>query len=112
MSNIAGRHGVTVDDLQKWNSLRSNRIREGNALVIHVPPGHEPSSTPSQGAPSQNASSQDASSSRPQVHVLRRGETIGILARRYNLTVKSIMDLNGIEDPTRLIAGQRIKIPE
>lgn len=35
LSTIAKRHGVTIRDLKRWNSLRSNTIRIGQRLKIH-----------------------------------------------------------------------------
>lgn len=37
LGTIALRHGVRVDDLRKWNNLRSNMIRTGQKLTIWVP---------------------------------------------------------------------------
>ncbi|OAG27534.1 lytic transglycosylase domain-containing protein [Thermodesulfatator autotrophicus] len=44
-------------------------------------------------------------------HRLRRGETLSHLARRYKTSVVAIMRANGISNPRRLRAGQRLKIP-
>lgn len=46
-----------------------------------------------------------------QVHVLRRGETIYTLARRYGVSADSLIDFNDIADPTRLPVGAEIRIP-
>jgi membrane-bound lytic murein transglycosylase D len=44
-------------------------------------------------------------------HKLRRGETLGQLARRFRTSVRSIMDLNGIHDARRVRAGRVLTIP-
>jgi murein DD-endopeptidase MepM/ murein hydrolase activator NlpD len=44
-------------------------------------------------------------------HVMQRGETIYSIARSYGVSVEDILTLNGITDPTRVQAGQRISIP-
>ncbi len=44
-------------------------------------------------------------------HRLHRGETLSHLARRYHTTVLAIMRVNGIVNPRRIRAGQRLKIP-
>ena len=46
-----------------------------------------------------------------QVHHLQRGETLYTLARRYNVTVDELVRHNGIQDPTRLAVGARIRVP-
>ncbi len=46
-----------------------------------------------------------------QVHVLRQGETLYTLARRYSVSVDHLLRHNDIADPTRLSVGARIRIP-
>jgi len=46
------------------------------------------------------------------VHVLQKGETLFAVGRRYNVSPDAIMSFNGISDPDRLQAGQKLKIPD
>lgn len=43
-------------------------------------------------------------------HRVKRGETLGGIARKYGVSQKSIMRWNGIKNPNRLSEGQRLKI--
>jgi membrane-bound lytic murein transglycosylase D len=43
------------------------------------------------------------------VHVVRRGETVGVIARRYGLTEARLKSLNGLRG-SRLLAGQTLVI--
>jgi len=45
------------------------------------------------------------------VHVVQRGETFFSIARAQGIRPEELMRHNGITDPTRLQAGQRIRIP-
>jgi murein DD-endopeptidase MepM/ murein hydrolase activator NlpD len=45
------------------------------------------------------------------VHIIRKGDTIYSLARTYGVSTQEIQRLNGIDDPGRIQAGQRIRIP-
>jgi murein DD-endopeptidase MepM/ murein hydrolase activator NlpD len=45
------------------------------------------------------------------IHVVRKGDTIYSLARTYGVSSQEIQRLNGIDDPNRIRAGQRIRIP-
>ncbi|MBU0705222.1 MAG: LysM peptidoglycan-binding domain-containing protein [Chloroflexi bacterium] len=45
------------------------------------------------------------------IHVVGRGETLFSIARRYGTSVDAICAANGIADPTRIYAGQRLTIP-
>lgn len=44
-------------------------------------------------------------------HRVKPGQTLGSIARRYGTSTKALMRLNGIKNPRRLRAGQRLKIP-
>ncbi|OPZ37923.1 MAG: Membrane-bound lytic murein transglycosylase D precursor [Spirochaetes bacterium ADurb.BinA120] len=44
-------------------------------------------------------------------HVVRRGDSINKIAKRYNSNPESIMLINNIQDPTRLRPGRTIYIP-
>ena len=62
-----------------------------------------------------------ASSSQPKVqaqetggqiiHLVQPGENLFRIALRYGTTVQAIAAANGIADPTRIFAGQRLIIP-
>jgi len=43
-------------------------------------------------------------------HKVKRGETLGLIARKYGVSQKNIMRWNGIKNPNRLSEGQRLKI--
>ena len=46
----------------------------------------------------------------PSVHVVRKGDTLGGIARRYGTTVNRLCKLNGIRANTKLQLGKRIRI--
>jgi len=51
-------------------------------------------------------------SGQERVHTVQRGETLYSIARTLGLKPEDLMVHNGITDPTRLQAGQRLKIPD
>lgn len=44
-------------------------------------------------------------------HKVRRGETLGHIARRFGVSLKSIMKVNRISKANRIFVGQTLKIP-
>lgn len=46
------------------------------------------------------------------VHVLKKGETIFGLSQKYHVSPDSILKINDIKDPSKIQAGQKIKIPD
>lgn len=47
----------------------------------------------------------------PQIHVVVRGETLGVIAARYGVTVAAVKKANGITDVGLIYVGQRLVIP-
>lgn len=45
-------------------------------------------------------------------HVVRPGETLYIIAKAYNVSTKTIMDANKMQDAGRLSVGQKLFIPD
>ena len=45
------------------------------------------------------------------VHVVKRGETLGAIARQYNVTVDAIVRANNIANPSLIYPGQKLNIP-
>ena len=88
---IAGRYGVSVQDIVAANNLTDpNLIRAGDVLII---PGG--AATPAE----------------PAVHIVRRGETLQSIARLYGTTVDAIAGANGIANPNHIYVGQSLTIP-
>ena len=45
------------------------------------------------------------------VHIIQKGETLYSIARNYGADIQGILSLNGIRDPGKIQAGQRLRIP-
>jgi LysM repeat protein len=45
------------------------------------------------------------------VHIVARGESLGIIARRYNVSTRQLMLSNGISNPDFIYTGQRLVVP-
>ena len=45
------------------------------------------------------------------VYVVKRGDTLGAIAKKYNTTVKVLAAHNGIKNPDLILVGQKIRIP-
>ena len=98
---IAKKYGVSVQQIKRWNGLKSNTIRPGQRLTIHS-----------------NKSGQAAESAAPTQlakggkYKVRSGDTFYSIARRFpGVTAQQIMELNGIKDPRDLKVGMNINIP-
>ncbi len=47
----------------------------------------------------------------PTTYIVQRGDTLSLIARRYNTTVRAVAELNGIVNPNLIYVSQRLLIP-
>lgn len=85
---IAARYGISLAQLAQANNLHSLDLAVGARLVIPVAGGQS-----------------------GQIHLVRRFETLPLLAARYGVSVIDIMLANGLTRPDALYVGQRLVIP-
>jgi membrane-bound lytic murein transglycosylase D len=105
ISEIADEYGVSQRELLDWNGLdRRGRIRAGQQIRVSPPdlrPG--PTAQPQDGIPQE--------SSGERTHIVRRGETLKGLAKRYGVSVQALRTANGMTEGATLKAGVALKIP-
>lgn len=60
--------------------------------------------------PQMQKSSTSSSSSSTKYHTVAEGETLGAIARKYNVTTKQIVDWNKLSNPDALSIGQKLRV--
>jgi len=101
ISEIADEYGVSQRELLAWNGLDSRgRIRGGQRIRVASP---DASPVPRSGprAPSPAA----------KTHIVRRGETLRGLAKRYGVSIQALREANGLEERETLRTGAVLRIP-
>ena len=112
LAGLAAEYDVTVSQLRRWNVLgESEGIRAGQRLRV-TSPGRS-ASPRSEAVPGSEikVSSAGAQAASPRIHVVRRGETLGGLARQYGVSVQALREANGLAERDRIRAGSALKIP-
>lgn len=104
LTGIAKRHGLDLATIVALNQLPDpNRIYPGQELRIGIDPATVTAVTVAAVA----AAPADA-----RVHVVARGENLTRIAAQYGVTIAAIVEANGIANPSRIIGGQRLVIPD
>lgn len=106
---IAEEYEVTVGELVRLNNLRRRAILPvGLRLKLPVV---EPLPTAVAEREGDRRSPSSTRVAAHQIHVVRRGENLQLIARRYNLSVQTLIAENNLRNPSMLRVGQRIRIP-
>jgi len=94
LSVIARRYNVSVRDLQRWNNISDPRkLRAGrNITVFHTPAAPQPAA------------------SGTVKHVVRRGDSLWSIARKYNVRVNDLKSWNELGSSSKIMPGQSIRI--
>jgi LysM repeat protein len=100
---IAQQYGVSVSALAKANGVADpDRIVAGSVLAIPGAPGAAAPTTPAVTAGPKPAGSR---------YVIRLGETLEQVARRYGVSLSALAAANRIADPDIVRAGTALQIP-
>jgi LysM repeat protein len=103
LSVLAKRNNTSVSAIKAANNLSSNTIYVGQTLLI--PAGSGP-------APATSVTAVTSGQSLPEgTYLVQKGDTLGAIAKRYDVKVSELMTANGISDPRNLRAGQKLVIP-
>jgi LysM repeat protein len=107
LTGIARRYGVSITAIASANAIGDpSRIFAGQRLTI---PGSAPSAPSAPAAAPKPATAASASALR--THLVRSGDHLTGIARRYGVSITAIASANAIGDPSRIYAGQRLTIP-
>ncbi len=118
LSTIARRYGVSVSEIKRFNKIRGSLIRAGHSLVIPVPQNKKYLARVKRHTRS-SRSYRSARRSKPvtnvpgrikEVHIVRRGETLWDISRRYGVTVSQIRRWNGLGRSRLIHPGDTLNI--
>ena len=109
---VARTHGVSVEQIKRWNNLTADGLRVGQVLLVSDP-GTGGSTAESNVKPNSNPGtanvSIDPGVKEKGVHVVKAGETLYGIARLYGMDARDLKVLNKIEDPN-LKVGQTLRV--
>ncbi|MES2545325.1 MAG: LysM peptidoglycan-binding domain-containing protein [Bacteroidota bacterium] len=76
LNNIAKKYNTTTAQIKDWNNLEDNLVLLGTKLrIAPIPPEYK-----------------------TEEHIVEKGDNLGIIARKYNVTLAQIKEWNNLED--------------
>jgi membrane-bound lytic murein transglycosylase D len=105
LGSIARKYNVTASKIKQWNHLKRETIHSGQKLIIYrsgAPMAQVSKSTKSGGKTSSSAST-------TKTHVVKKGETLGSIAKKYGCTAADIKKWNGMKSNT-VVVGKKLVI--
>ena len=98
--SIAKKFNVSLEDLKKWNNLNDLNVEQGSKLAL----------VNNDEVPAKEATYK--TEVKITEHIVDRGENLGIIARKYDVSISDIKDWNKIEDNNiqlgaKLIVGKK-----
>jgi membrane-bound lytic murein transglycosylase D len=96
LSHLAQKYDVSVSAIRSANgNIAPQRVRIGQVLTI---PG-------TSGAVAAQSAAEDV-----RYHEVKRGENLTTIARRYDLTVRELQQMNNMGGRSRIMAGQTLRV--
>ncbi|MEG0732759.1 MAG: LysM peptidoglycan-binding domain-containing protein, partial [Vagococcus sp.] len=99
---ISIRYGVSINDIKKWNGLKSDMIFVGQSLKIN--------GQSTQTVSHQNQPKKQTTTAHTGTYTVKRGDTLYQIALKYNISVSDLKQANGLSSDL-IYVGQGLKIP-
>ncbi|RAR72864.1 LysM peptidoglycan-binding domain-containing protein [Flavobacterium aciduliphilum] len=99
--SIAKKNNVSVENIKEWNNLIDTNVKVGTQLIISSQPLTE----------SKNQDTKELVESKNIEHIVEKGEFLGTIARKYNVSIDNLLEWNALSDTaikvgTKLIVGK------
>jgi len=91
LASIASTHDTTVDELLRLNDLpEPNLLHAGQAIFLPPSP---------------------AAAAGTAAHIVEAGETLALIAAKYQTSVETLLELNHLADPNFIPVGEALIVP-
>jgi membrane-bound lytic murein transglycosylase D len=126
IKSIAKKYNVTVQDIKTWNFIGRKGLRPGKHLIIYKPVNSSNSQTTvvlaekkeqemKTSANTDSLNTHSNSTNTPNTtsekyHVVKKGETIYSIAKKYNIDLKQLCEINTIPLNYKVKIGEKLLI--
>lgn len=112
LSGIASKYGVSVEQVQKLNGIKGTKILAGQKLKVSVTEvAAEPEAKAATKSSTKAKTTSKASAAKSVAYTVKRGDTLGSIAERYDCSVSDLKGWNGLKGST-IYPGQKLKIKQ
>lgn len=117
LSLIAKQYQLSVYELKQMNKLSGNAIKPKQRLLVgyrsvEIINTDEKPDTEIVSKTSGQSTKTTSPSINSDYYIVKKGDTLSIIAKKLNVTVRQLADFNGIKNVNVLSVGQKIKIPK
>lgn len=106
---IAKKYHTSVNMIKSWNGLRNNSIWPGQKLIVYAPGSSETSKSLASSKTTSASNDNETSVATGGIHVVRKGDNLGAIGKKYGVTVEQLKQWNGLSS-IKLKIGQKIKV--
>ena len=125
LGTIAKKYKVSVNDLKKWNDLKSDKIKAGDMIWVYVndvtkyenpggltPPKNNPDVIGNKKNPNDNPMDiKPKGDEKGKItHIVQKSETLYKISRKYKVTVREIKQWNKLSSSNYIKAGTSLVI--
>lgn len=112
LGSISRKYQISIDDLKKFNQLKSNKLSVGQSLLMSEPQNLA-SGGETQPKADKKTEKQIADRSVPTtgtaLHKVQKGESLFSIAKNYGMTSEELMILNNLEN-SKIVGGQQLRV--
>lgn len=124
LSTIARKHRTSIATVRRLNSLGNRTLlrvgqklrvpdRGGSFVSYEMPVTEGPVAAPEKSSSEQSTvAGNEAPQAASETHVVRRGENLTLIAKKYGMSVNELRRLNKLSHRSILRAGQTLKLKE
>jgi len=102
IGEIAELYNVSIAEIKNWNNLTSNKLIAGKSLAIYSDSKNDKISSSSE-------SHKASAMSDKNIHIVKRGESLGSISEQYNVRINDLKEWNNLKD-SNIKVGQEIAI--
>jgi len=111
LKTVAKLSNSSVSEIKELNPALHRGVTPPHGYTVRVPKGTKEVVEIALSRMRHEAADLLPSATHVATHKMRKGETLGALAKRHGVSVRSLMKANGIRNPRRIAAGKVLRIP-